>query len=186
MLYGKKWMALSLILPLFLVGCAARVQVKTMEPLRLEHTYSVVLATSYEPDRVTRDVIAVMKRTMEFEDQKFTPVIAEPLQLKDSPHTLAELGDTLFLIKKVRCSPPPEATLQVDFDVLEYDTSFKASRTIEVVCHCPGFSPDEALEFLAETATRWILEGIQGPVDAFLSTGFGGLGDGGAEGGEAK
>ncbi|RLD99216.1 MAG: hypothetical protein DRI92_02675 [Aquificota bacterium] len=182
----NRWVAVLLVFSLFLAGCAARVQVKTIEPLRLEHTYSIVLATSYAPDEVTRSVIGFMKRVMEFENQEFTPVVAEPLQLKGSSQSLAGLGDTLFLIKRMEYSPPPEATLRVDFDVLEYDTSFKASRTIEVICHCPGFSPDEALEFLAETATRWILEGVQGPVDAFLSTGFGGLGDGGAEGGEAK
>ncbi len=174
------------VLALFLVGCGQRISVKSMAPLRLKHTYALVIATSYPPDETTRVVLREMKEVMEFENQVFTPFFASPLQLKDKPESLKDVGDTLLLIKGIEFKPPPQASLTLKMEFFEYDTGEKNCRTTSVFCQCPRTQKEKALKILAKEAIRYILEEIKSPPDAFLSTGFGGLGDGGTEGGEVR
>ncbi len=170
-----------------IVGCSrSKATIVEMGPVRLPHTYSVVIATSYPPDKDTKAVVQTMKTIMEFEDQVFTPFIATPLQLKGNPGSLSDLGDSLFLIKKLDFTPPPNSSLTLDLEIFEYTSGLKANRSITINCRCENMSRQQALELTAKEAIRHILEQIDPPTDAVLSKGFSGLGDGGADAGECR
>ena len=176
--------SLVLLSGLFLLAGCARVRVNTIAPLTMKHTYSIVLATSFQPDATAKKVVADMKEVMEFEVQRFTPVVAKPLYLKDPikrvsdiPQDLRDQGDALFLLDEVSYTPPPHAKLVLKFRVWEFASGYKGPRTITVDCDCQGISSQEALTTLAKQATRYILRGIWGPPETDLPSGLGGLSD---------
>lgn len=182
----RKSAVLMAFLLLLLMGCGQHIRVNNMDPLPLKHTYALVIATSYPPQETTKEVVQTMKEEMEFEDQVFTPFLSSPLQLKDKPESLKDIGDTLLLIRKVIYQPPPQAKITLNMEFFEFATGEKAPRSITVSCACPKIGKKEALKLLSKEATRHILEEIEPPDDAVLSKGFSGLGDGGAEGGELR
>ncbi len=182
----RKVVLLIVSLMFLLVGCGQRIKVKSMNPLPLKHTYALVIATDYPPDETTKRVIQAMKEVMEFENQVFTPFLASPLQLKGEPESLKNLGDALLLIKKETYLPPPRAKLTLDMEFFEFATGRREPRSITISYACPQVGNKEAIEVLSKEAMRYILQEIEPPADAFLSKGFGGLGDGGAEGGETR
>ena len=182
----RAWLAFAVVSWL-MVGCGMpKITIVDMEPVRLPHTYSVVIATSYPSDKDTETVVQTMKAIMEFEDQLFTPFLAKPLQLKEDPGSLSDLGDSLFLIKRLDFTQLPESRLSLDLEIFEYTSGLKAERSITVNCKCKGMNRQQALKLTAKEAIRHILEQIEPPPDAFLSKGFSGLGDGGADAGECK
>jgi len=182
----RKSAVLIAFLMFLLMGCGQRIKVKSMDPLPLKHTYALVMATSYPPHETTKEVIQAMKEVMEFENQVFTPFLSSPLQLKGEPESLEDLGDTLLLIRKVTYQPPPQAKLTLNMEFFEFATGRNAPRSITISYTCPQMEKKEALKVLSKEAIRYILQEIDPPDDAVLSKGFGGLGDGGAEGGEAR
>jgi len=170
-------------LVLFMAGCA-RVRVNTIAPLTMKHTYSIVLATSFSPHDAATRVMKDMKEVMEYEEQRFTPILANPLYIKDKiervadiPQDLRDQADALFLFDEIKYTSPPRARLELMFRVWEFASGYKGSRTITVDCDCQGVNSQEALTLLAKQATRYILRGIWGPPETDLPSGLGGLSD---------
>ncbi len=179
---------LLLGLAILTAGCA-KVRVKTIDPLTMRHTYSIAIATSFPPDTITKTVVGDMKEVMEMEVQRFTPVVSDPLYIKDKiarvadiPQDLREQADALFLLDEVSYTPPPHAELVLKFRVWEFASGYKGPRSITVDCDCQGMDSREALDVLAKQATRHILRGVWGPPETDLPSGLGGLADFGREG----
>ena len=89
-----------------LVGCAPSMEVQRMEPIRLPHTYSVMLLTSKPPTDLQRKLLAKMEETLNFEQMLNVVYLPQVAYLDGSQKTLnliAQSGaDTVILFRKLQ------------------------------------------------------------------------------------
>jgi len=179
-----RWIFAVLLFAYF-IGCSPTIQVKSMDPVKLKHTYAVEIVPSYPADETTKKVIEEMGWILTWERQVFTVLPASKEYINEKEvESFQSTADAIILLKKVSYSPET-AELNVDFLFYEFATHLKASRSIEVLYHGKDKSKKDVLKILARKLTRDMLDQLDISDEVFLSTGLGGMGDGGAEA-EAK
>ncbi len=91
---------------LAMVGCAPTMSVQRMEPIRLPHTYSVMLLTYQKPTKVQWDLLAKMEETLNYEQMLNVVYLPEVEYFDGSDKTLRLIAnsgaDTVIVFKKLQ------------------------------------------------------------------------------------
>ncbi len=101
---GRKALFLAFTLWI-LAGCAPSMKVERMEPIRLPHTYSVILLTRQPPTEVQWKLLGKMEETLNFEQMLNVVYLPQVEYFDGSPQTVKLLAtsgaDTLVLFRRL-------------------------------------------------------------------------------------
>lgn len=108
----KRLQKLAVPLLLFMLGgCAPSMNVKRMDPIRLPHTYSLMLLTDHKPTEVEWKLLGKMEETINFEQELNVVYLPQVEYFDGSSQTLKAIAlsgaDTLVLFHRLQLSETP-------------------------------------------------------------------------------
>ena len=121
----KRLQKLAVPLLLFMLGgCAPSMNVKRMDPIRLPHTYSLMLLTDHKPTEVEWKLLGKMEETINFEQELNVVYLPQVEYFDGSSQTLKAIAlsgaDTLVLFHRLQLSETPSGyRLSAVMDFLE-------------------------------------------------------------------